>query len=201
MGRKRMANGEHYAMLPVKVLMSDACRTLPNWAHRTLVAIAAQYRGNNGGDLAMTWSMGRKFGITSKGLLVLSLTMLLDRGLIQKTRQGGKKPLGPTLYALTWKPIDACGGKLDVPPTTVPTHAWAMWVSAPRRKSDHRDRLRTHSGPPAVPMGTISGPPADQRGQIIGTARSPPSRSSPMRGDWGDNGKAAPKTPHRRTDT
>jgi hypothetical protein len=34
-------------------------------------------------------------------MLVESLALLLKQGLIQRTRQGGKKPLGPTLYALT----------------------------------------------------------------------------------------------------
>ena len=26
--------------------------------------------------------------------------------------------MGPNLYAITWQPIDECGGKLDVKPTT-----------------------------------------------------------------------------------
>jgi hypothetical protein len=129
--KRRIGSGEHYAMLPEEVLTSEACRTLPNFAFRVLVATAAGYRGNNNGDLAMTWKIARTFGITSQRHLVKALAILLERDLLQKTRQGGKRPLGPCLYALTWRPIDDLKGKIDSGPTPIASHAWAKWAPIP----------------------------------------------------------------------
>ena len=147
---KRRLTGEHFAAVPVEVLKSDACRTLPAYAFRALIAFAAEYRGNNNGDIALTWSTGKPYGIASKKQLVASITMLQERQLILKTRQGGKRPLGPCLYALTWRPIDELRPKIDMAPNPIPSHAWAKWTSAPQR---------------------------DQRTAFNGTTGSPPSRS------------------------
>ena len=177
--KKRMT-GRHFAQIPVEVLMSEACATLPNYAVRVLLAIAAQYRGRNNGELAMTWRIGQEYGIGSKEHLVLGLAALLEHGLIHKTRQGGKKPLGPTLYAVTWQPIDDLDGKIESGATTSPSNAWATWSSglpADQSTKIQRDCRRTASGLPADQTGAISGLPADQRAPFHGTAGSPPSRS------------------------
>lgn len=128
---KRRMTGKHFAQIPVEVLVSEACKTLSNFAIRVLLAIAAQFRGNNNGDLAMTWSIAQNFGIRSKEQLTLSIAVLLERGLIEKTRQGGKKPLGPCLYAISWQPINDLGGKIESGPTMTPSNAWAKWISTP----------------------------------------------------------------------
>ena len=47
---------------------------------------------------------------------------LVNKGWIVCTRQGGRNI--PSLYGLTWLPIDRCGGKLDVPHDTMPLHLW-----------------------------------------------------------------------------
>jgi hypothetical protein len=172
--------GNHFAMIPVEVLTSDACCTLPNYAVRVLLAIAAQYRGKNNGDLAMTRATAREFGITSQEHLVTSLSALLERGLIQKTRQGGKKPLGPSLYAVTWQPIDDLAGKIEAGATMCAANTWAKWSSSlPTEQSteNHRVCRRTTSGLPADQKVPISGLPAEQKGTFIGSAGSPPSRS------------------------
>jgi hypothetical protein len=182
---RRRRTGDYYAYIPVEVLTSDAHKSLPYYARAVLVAIAAQYRGNNNGDLAMTWQTGLSFGIWSKSHLVASLSELQHRGLIQKTKQGGKKPLGPTLYAITWQPIDDLRGKIASGPTTTPTNAWANWQDdstgppADQRKVKRQDCRRTATGLPADQKSTKSGPPADQKQRINGTAGSPPSRSWP----------------------
>ena len=79
--------------------------------------------------------------------------------------------MGPSLYALTWMPIDDLRGKIDSGATTVPSHNWAKWspASAPQKDQsteNHQDCRQTNTGLPA-----------DQKTQFIGTARSPPSRS------------------------
>jgi hypothetical protein len=172
--------GNHFAAIPVEVLTSDACRTLPNYAVRVLLAIAAQYRGKNNGDLAMTRATARDFGVASQEHLVVSLSALLERGLIQKTRQGGKKPLGPSLYAVTWQPIDNLFGKIDSGATTSAANTWAKWTSglpADQSTEKHRVCRRTTLGLPAEQKVPISGLPAEQKGTSIGSAGSPPSRS------------------------
>jgi len=177
--RRRM-NGRHFAQLPVEVLKSAACITLPNYAVRVLLAIAAQYRGKNNGDLAMTRATAREFGIVSQQHLVSGLSTLLERGLIQKTRQGGKKPLGPCLYAVTWQPIDDLAGKIESGATTSASNDWAKWTSglpADQSAVNHRVCPRTTSGLPAEQKTPISGLPTDQTGPSIGSAGSPPSRS------------------------
>jgi hypothetical protein len=180
---KRFMTGKHFAQIPDEVLTSDAFRTLPNYAVRVLLAIAAQYRGNNNGDLAMTWAMGAPYGITSKKHLVASLADLLNRGLIAKTRQGGKKPMGPTLYAVTWQPINDLAGKIASGATTTAANTWARWrepATAAATDQDgkvHRDPRGTLSAPQGDQTEPVSGLPGDQRNQFIGTPGSPPSRS------------------------
>jgi hypothetical protein len=177
--RRRMT-GKHFAQIPVEVLTSEACTSLPNHGVRLLLAIAAQYRGNNNGDLAMTWSIGKTFGIDSKKQLVAGIAMLLERELIQKTRQGGKKPLGPCLYAITWQAIDDLRGKIESGPTYIASNAWAHWTSAPQRDQsaiNHQHHRGTASAPPGDQTDAISAPQGDQRTPFIGTTGSPPSRS------------------------
>jgi hypothetical protein len=176
---KRMMPGEHYALIPDEVLVSPALTTLPHYCGVLLTAIAAQYRGTNGGDLAMTGSIARRYGIKSRKQLVDGLKMLMEHGLIQKTRQGGKRPLGPCLYALTWQRIDACGGKLDVGPTMVPSNAWAKWISVPIEtetslKQRHPRGIR--SAPLRDQSVLVSAPCRDQTRSINSTPESAPSR-------------------------
>ena len=177
---RRRRPGEHYAMIPVEVLTSDACRTLPHSARTALIALAAQYRGRNNGDLSLTWATGKPFGINSKCQLIGGIALLLERGLIQKTRQGGKKPLGPSLYAITWMPVDDLNGKIESGPTTAPSNAWATWSSglpADQSTENHQHHRRGTSAPPADQRTPLSAPRADQTGTSIGTTGGAPSRS------------------------
>jgi hypothetical protein len=182
MGRRhpsRRMTGKHFAQIPVEVLTSEACTTLPNYSVRVLIAVAAQYRGNNNGNLAMTRSIAREFGITSQGHLVQSLAALLERRLIVKTRQGGKKPLRPCLYAVTWQPISDLRDKIESGPTTTASNAWSTWTSGPpadQNKLNHRVCRRSASGLPTERKGSKSALPPDQTEASIGSAGSPPSR-------------------------
>ena len=55
--------------------------------------------------------------------------LLLETGMIELTRQGGLHCA--SLYAVTWLPIDECGGKLDVNATAVASGLWKQ----PKRKA------------------------------------------------------------------
>jgi len=86
---------------------------------KLLIDIGSQYNGYNNGDLCASLSVLRSRGWNSNQQLTKALKELLNKNLILLTKQGGLH-MGPNLYAITWQPIDACGGKLDVPPTTLP---------------------------------------------------------------------------------
>lgn len=96
-------------------------------AKALLRELQRQYNGKNNGDLTAAYSIMRERGFSSKGTLHSALKELLDRGLIEQTRQGGRNKC--SLYALTWEPINECltkdgKNKLDVKPTTAPSNAW-----------------------------------------------------------------------------
>lgn len=130
--RKKKSNQIHYynaatggiAILPKVVLENDRFYTLNPQAKVILLYIASQYNGYNNGDLCATLSVFKKYGFTSNDTLTRSLKQLEINGLIVRTRIGGKDwQTGgnlPSLYAITWQPIDECKGKLDVDPTTKP---------------------------------------------------------------------------------
>lgn len=128
---KRRSSGERYALLPLEVLTHPSYTTLPHYAQALLVAMAAQYTGKNNGDLSMPWSTAQLFGIRSKEHLVDGLRLLKLHGLIMKTRQGGKRPLGPTLWAITWRPIDDLPRKFDpdIRSSFAAPNTWQRWAS------------------------------------------------------------------------
>jgi hypothetical protein len=187
---KRRMTGKHFAAIPLEVLTSEAFRTLPNYGVRLLLVAAAQYRGMNNGDLAVTRATAHQFGVVSQEQLVRGLAQLLERGLLVKTRQGGKKPLGPSLYALTWQPIDDIASKFDtgISWSTTPANTWSRWRSSPTASGPPADQTARgddkSTGLPAVHIGTAGGAEIANIGTAggaetpnIGTAGSPPSRS------------------------
>ncbi|MBO6811714.1 MULTISPECIES: hypothetical protein [Marinobacter] len=118
-GRKGNASFLH---IPHEVLNSDAYRSQDGWTAKLLVDLAGQFNGGNNGDLCAAWTIMREKGWRSKGTLHKSLNNLLEAGLIEQTRQGGKNRC--SLYAVTWRAIDECKGKLDVRPTRSPSGLW-----------------------------------------------------------------------------
>lgn len=119
--RGRRDTGWFFRM-PVEVLDSPAYCGLSFKARALLFDMGAQFRGNNNGDLAAPWSWMKARGWKSKDTLRRALDELLEAGMVQLTRQGGLHC--PNLYAVTWLPIDECGGKLDVKPNPVPCGLW-----------------------------------------------------------------------------
>jgi len=105
--------------IPHSVLSSNAYKALDGWGAKLLLDVAGQYKGHNNGDLCAAWSILQAKGWKSKGTLHRALNALLETGLIEQTRQGGRNRC--SLYAVTWKNIDECKGKLDVSPTKAPS--------------------------------------------------------------------------------
>jgi hypothetical protein len=112
------------SILPVAVIYNVRFCRLDYAAKTVLSYIAAQYSGFNNGDLCATLSIFKNYGFKSQDTLTRSIKALIKEGLIELTRAGGKDwNTGgnlPSLYALTWQPIDECKGKLDVKSTTKP---------------------------------------------------------------------------------
>lgn len=118
-----------FAAIPHDILDSPEWAKLSAYAVKALLDLFAQYRGTNNGDLSATWSQMQRCGWRSKDTLYRALQELLVKGWIVKTRQGGIHK--PTLYGVTWKPIDPCDGKLDMKPSRVAPGIWKNKSSSP----------------------------------------------------------------------
>ena len=124
--------------IPRELLQSDVWASLRPRAVKLLCDLGEQYRGNNNGDLDMVWEKMNKKGWTSKDQLNKARIELLDKGLIEKTRQGGRNIA--SLYALTIHPIDDCINKKtgwskfdpNVIPTRVASNKWKNIFPVPR---------------------------------------------------------------------
>ncbi len=113
-------NTAPFLSIPKDVLDSEAYLSLGGWEVKLLVDVASQFTGKNNGDLTAAWSIMRERGWKSPGTLNKALRALLDAGLIQETRSGGRHRC--TLYAVTWRGINECKGKLEVNPTIAPSN-------------------------------------------------------------------------------
>ncbi len=103
--------------IPQVVLNSERYIKLHPRSVKLLLDIARQYNGYNNGDLQATMSCLKKWGWNSNSHLTQATRQLRSHELIVQTRQGGLG-MGCSLYALSWQPINECGGKLDMSPTT-----------------------------------------------------------------------------------
>jgi len=141
--RRRRITGRResgsFLAIPHAVLDAEAFRALHAPAVKLLLDLGSQYKGANNGDLCVAWQVMEQRGWRSRDTLTKAKRELLDHGLIELTRQGG---LGRcSLYALTWRAIDECKGKLDVPATSVASGCWKLWKPEPGKQT---------ASPPAV---------------------------------------------------
>ena len=132
--QKRLRNKNRYpfkffVMFPWDVLNHETFRTLSPRATKLLIDIAAQYRGNNNGDLSATLSLMRDRGWNSSDQLDKAKKELVGKDVIRVARQGGLNKCN--LYALTWFPIDECNGKLDIASTTTAPVNWRNKNASP----------------------------------------------------------------------
>lgn len=107
----RGKNNRKFAYVPVEVIQSAAWGKLRPSQRNVVHCLAAQFVGNNNGDLTGALEVMKKFWLKSQATVWGSLELAQEVGLIEKTRQGGKNKCN--LFALTWWPIDDCGGKMD----------------------------------------------------------------------------------------
>jgi len=147
------------AFLPLRldVLRSQALASLSPYAAKLLLDLASQWHlGRNGDASAAFEKILRARGWRSKTTLHNALAELRESGLIVQTRQGSLHKC--SLYALGWLAIDACGGKLDMQPTTGPLDYWRDPLKPIENKSSSTPRgpkplKKAVLGTPRVPDG------------------------------------------------
>jgi len=81
-----------------------------------------QYNGFNNGDFCCTWSIMKKRRWRSQATLNKAKKELIYYGWIICSRHGGKNRC--SLYAVTFKAIDECKGKLEIPETVTAPGTW-----------------------------------------------------------------------------
>lgn len=132
-----------FAGIPFSVLESANYRNLTAYGKALLLDIRAQYRGFNNGNLDATWSRLRKQNCwRSKQTVNHAIQELIYYGFIICVRKG--KRIGgthyPSLYALTWEPIDDLP-KQGVRATMTAGNQWRepreRWV--PRKRESKRE--------------------------------------------------------------
>jgi hypothetical protein len=122
--------GQHLAV-PGAVLHSLAFVGLSAHAVKLLFDMAAQFKGNNNGDLCAAWKVMQKRGWKSEDTLNKAKKELVAAKMIAETRKGGF-PNRTTLYGLTWFKLDDCGGKLDVTQVAFPFGGFLNGIALPR---------------------------------------------------------------------
>ena len=149
-GKGRKTSGT-FLLLPHDCIDHNNFVSLSPRAVKLLIDVARQYNGSNNGDLTACWSIMSKRGWTSKDQLGKAIRELLQRGWLVLTRQG-RRPKVASLYALTWKPIDECGGKLDRAPTKQALSYWRLGTNPELAKTECDPR---HTGQSAPPHGAM----------------------------------------------
>lgn len=125
---KNRKEGGSFVMLPHYVITHPNFHRLTAYEVKLFIDLCGQYFMSNNGDFTATYSVMNKKGWRSKDTLNRALKGLIESGFIVVTRQGGRNRC--SLYGLTFKPIDECGGKLDIKPTKVALGWWKTGVQA-----------------------------------------------------------------------
>jgi hypothetical protein len=151
-----------FIALPHCCLEHDNFVRMSSKAVKLLVDICLQYNGHNNGDLTVAFSIMKTRGWKSKQTLFLAKEELLHYGWIICTRTALSQRTA-NLYAVTFRPIDDCRGKLDIKSTKVAPHNWKTevipWtVPEKYRKESKRNQGKEpvrnpyHGGTKIVPM-------------------------------------------------
>lgn len=125
-GRKESGS---FIALPHALIDHPDFASLTPTALKVLLWLARRYNGHNNGDLSVTASQIKPFGVGSTASLSKALKELQAKRLIVRTREGFFQKQNPrcSLYALTWKPIDECPGKdLELQPTNAPLRSLTL---------------------------------------------------------------------------
>lgn len=134
-----------YFAIPHQVTGSVAYRSLSSHAAKLLIDFGSYYRGNNNGDLSISFRILKKErGWKSSGTLDRAKKELIKYGLIVKTRQGGKNKC--CLYGLTfWNLNKECALKMDISPTEKPTNNWKRFEPLPNIE-ESQERVKQRRG-------------------------------------------------------
>lgn len=180
---------------------SNAWRCLSATDQRVYLALARQLRKTNNGDLSLTASTAKHFGIKSKTTLAKSLRALAAVGLIAITRRGGTTRGGqrmPHLYRITdWpvyeipaKHVDACKATFDWRNVTTVDMGNKLIALAEQAAQEAGEDAETHgqnlthtgskNGLSPVRTGSKNGHGAPPPGQKLTVANVPDSAASPM---------------------
>ena len=122
--RQGRRESHSFSAIPKPVITALQEKEVSSRGYKLLIDLFEQYNGNNNGDLSCAFSDFRLKGWRSKMTLTKAKKELIDEGFIEKTRQGLRSPPICDLFAVTWKAIDDCRGKLDVQATAVPSNHW-----------------------------------------------------------------------------
>jgi len=128
-----------FISLPHNIVNSDEFCKLSAISVKLLIDLFSQFKGKNNGDLCCSWTPMKKRGWRSKDTLFRAMSELESKGWIIRTRQGNRNKAN--LFAVTWRGIDECKGKLDLAPNPRPLNMW---------KLDPPPRLPGNSGTNAV---------------------------------------------------
>jgi hypothetical protein len=120
--RKGRAEKGIYFGLPHSLINTKKYRSLSSHAVKLMIDLGSQYRGFNNGDLCLSWTVMKSYGWRSRSTLLKAKNELLAVGFIINTRQGGRNRA--SLFAITWKEIDECKGKLDIDPAKFQPGLW-----------------------------------------------------------------------------
>lgn len=123
-------DGGAFITLPLSVLNGAAYLGLGAYARMLLLDLAAQYRGDNNGNLCMAFKLMKPRGWKSEPTLNKAKQELLGAGLIVEARKGAR-PNKCALIALTWYALDDCGGKLDITPQSFQRGAYRLKDNPP----------------------------------------------------------------------
>lgn len=96
---------EPFVGFVTSVLDSPLLIKLSPHAVKLLVDVAAQYRGNNNGDLSIAWKLMKPRGWRSEATLHKVKRELVEAGFLYETRKG-RRPNVCSLFALTWFYLD-----------------------------------------------------------------------------------------------
>ena len=130
---KGRRSNQSFVATPHVVLEHENYARLTFRARSLLWDIYGQYRGKNNGDLCACLSIMRKRGWNSNDQLDKAKKELLETGWIIKTRHGGLN-LGPDLFAVTFKPVNECGSKIEHRETRTAPGYWKLGYN-PENKS------------------------------------------------------------------
>jgi hypothetical protein len=103
---------ERHAQIPMRVLVSDAYKTLGYYERAVLTALCAEFTGYNNGKIALTPVQAeQKYGILGRRRCYVAVSELEKRGLVRCTYRAARlkqydENWSPNRYALTFRPTD-----------------------------------------------------------------------------------------------